>query len=65
MIHSKEPQTDGSFGNGPGKRSWTQRQMTLTLATWNTWKAKDEMVTELGGGPEGYAGQMVVGEGAE
>jgi hypothetical protein len=30
-----------------------------------TWKAKEEMVTELGEGPEGYAGRKVVGEGAE
>jgi hypothetical protein len=28
-------------------------------------EAKEEMVTRLGGGPEGYAGWKVVGEGAE
>jgi hypothetical protein len=33
---SKEPQMDGSSGNGPGKRSWTrERTATLSLATWN------------------------------
>jgi hypothetical protein len=30
-----------------------------------TWKAKEEVVTGLGGGPEGYAGWKVVEEGAE
>jgi hypothetical protein len=29
------------------------------------WKAKEEMVTGLGGGPEGYAVWKVVAEGAE
>jgi hypothetical protein len=30
-----------------------------------TWKAKEEVVTGLRGGPEGYAGWKVVEEGAE
>jgi hypothetical protein len=30
-----------------------------------TWKAKEEVVTGLGGGPDGCAGWKVVGEGAE
>jgi hypothetical protein len=30
-----------------------------------TWKAKEEVVTGLGGGPEGYASWKVVEEGAE
>jgi hypothetical protein len=30
-----------------------------------TWKAKEEVVIGLGGGPEGYAGWKVVKEGAK